>query len=354
MTVATDEVVLRYAGRNEAIAGVRLHTDLLKRQRPPEFELAPGSDDWTLRLPRPPAVNRMEYLLAVVHKDGTTELVVDPENPLRVDGPFGERSVLECPECPPPAWMFDDAARQGEVRHLRLRSRRLRALVRGLLWSPPDTVYEQPLPLLVAHDGPEYARYALLLRLLESATAELELPPLRAALLAPVRGARDEDYSASRRYGAALVRELVPAVERVAPTPGGRASRVGMGASLGALAMLHAHRTHPDSVGGLFLQSGSFFRLRSDRYERGFFRFPRIARFVGNVLRAESWRDPIPIAMTCGTGEENLANNRVMRDALARQGYSALLDEHPDAHTWICWRDTLDPHLVSLLQRLWG
>ena len=54
-----------------------------------------------------------------------------------------------------------------------------------------------------------------------------------------------------------------------------------MGASLGALAMLHAHRMHPDLFGGLFLQSGSFFRQRLDRYERGFPRFGRISRFVG-------------------------------------------------------------------------
>ena len=354
MSVATDEVVVRYLDRGAKLAAVRLRTDLLKREAPPEFERAPRSDEWTLRLPRPAAVNRMEYLLELVHRDGATELVLDPENALRASGPFGARSVLEFPEYAPPAWTLDDEAAPGDVRALRLRSRRLRAQARGLLWSPPDTDPEQPLPLLVAHDGPEYAQYALLLRLLESATAELELPPLRAALLAPVGGARDEHYSASPRYAAALARELVPALERLAPTPRRRAARVGMGASLGALAMLHAHRTHPDLFGGLFLQSGSFFRRRSDRYERGFSRFARVARFVGSVVRTESWRYPVPVAMTCGAGEENLANNRVMRDALARQGYPAVLDEHPDAHTWICWRDTLDPHLVSLLQRLWG
>ena len=65
-----------------------------------------------------------------------------------------------------------------------------------------------------------------------------------------------------------------------------------MGASLGALAMLHAHRMHPDSFGGLFLQSGSFFRQRFDRNEAGFGRFRRITRFVGTVLRERSWPHP--------------------------------------------------------------
>jgi enterochelin esterase family protein len=203
------------------------------------------------------------------------------------------------------------------------------------------------------HDGPEYAQFSALVRFLESFTAEHELPPLRAALLAPVHGERNEHYSASARYSTALVRELLPQLERRAPTRRTRAARIGMGASLGGLAMLHAHRMHPDSFGGLFLQSGSFFRQRFDRDEAGFGRFRRITRFVGTVLRERSWPHPVPVAMTCGTGEENLANNRATRAALAAQGYVATLDEHPDAHNWVSWRDTFDPHLLEFLQRLW-
>ena len=58
--------------------------------------------------------------------------------------------------------------------------------------------------------------------------------------------------------------------------------------------------------------------------------------------------------MTCGTAEENLSNNRAMADALDQQGYELNLHEHPDAHNWVSWRDTFDPHLVKLLQDLWG
>jgi enterochelin esterase family protein len=51
--------------------------------------------------------------------------------------------------------------------------------------------------------------------------------------------------------------------------------RVGIGASLGALALLHAHLAAPAMFDGLFLQSGSFFRGRTDPQERG------LARFLG-------------------------------------------------------------------------
>ena len=57
--------------------------------------------------------------------------------------------------------------------------------------------------------------------------------------------------------------------------------------------------------------------------------------------------------MTCGSVEENLANNRAVAAALAAQDYDVTLEEHPDAHNWIAWRDVLDPHLVALLQKVW-
>jgi len=127
-----------------------------------------------------------------------------------------------------------------------------------------------------------------------------------------------------------------------------------MGASLGALALLHEHRLYPASFGGLFLQSGSFFRQRFDSQESSFVRFRRITRFVGKVLSDKGWAHPIPLTMTCGSAEENLHNNRWLRDVLSGQDYEIDWAEHPDAHNWVAWRDTFEPHLSRFLQRVWG
>jgi enterochelin esterase-like enzyme len=339
---------LRFSYPDGDLAAVRLRADLLKRLPPPEFER--DADGWHLRLPRPATVDRFEYELELVRPDGSSELVPDPDAPA-VPGPFGEKSVLELPGYRPPAWLDDDEAPAGSLRRLRLRSRRLRATVTGLLWSAPGTEPDASLPLLVVHDGPEYAEYSQLLRYLEHLSAEREVPPMRAALLAPVD--RNQTYSASARYSSALVRDLLPELARLAPSPPGPESRVGMGASLGAIAMLHAHRRHPGVFGGLFLQSGSFFRQRYDGYESRFVRFRRISRFMGHVLTAETWPDPVPVGMTCGTGEENLANNRAAFAALGRQGYPVDLEEVRDGHNWTSWRDGFDPHLPTLLARVW-
>jgi enterochelin esterase family protein len=224
--------------------------------------------------------------------------------------------------------------------------------VAGLLWSSPGVLPGADAPLLLVHDGPEYARFAALPALLAAAVKGSRLPPLRAALLAPPPE-RNEHYAASPAYARALAGEVLPALAALAPTPPGRRWRAGMGASLGALALLHAHRAAPAAFGALFLQSGSFFQARLDRQESWLPAFPRVTAFVAELLAGPAPAAPPPVTLTCGTVEENLANNRAVRDALAVQGYPVRLAELRDAHNWTAWRDAFDPHLLDLLATVW-
>ena len=49
---------------------------------------------------------------------------------------------------------------------------------------------------------------------------------------------------------------------------------------------------------------------------------------MGTVFGATQWPDPIPVSLTCGTGEENRSNNAgTAAAALARQGYDVRLHE---------------------------
>jgi enterochelin esterase family protein len=346
-------ITFSHADPDGALAGVRLaqERELAKDKLSLDFARGRDSDAWRLRLPRPD-VDRMEYLLELVAAGGATRLVCDPANPLRARGPFGEKSVVELPSYRPPIWLANGEPPKGEVVPLRLHSRRLRTNLDGLLWSSPGSTQGEPLPLLVAHDGPEYAEYSSLLELLDAMAGTSQLPAMRAALLAP--DARNRDYSALPRYAAALSRDIIPALGQLAPTPDSAEMRIGMGTSLGALAMLHSHRLDPGAFGGLFLQSGSFFRRGTREQEWDFTRQRRITGFVGEVLAASDWDDPIPITMTCGRLEENLENNQAMRDALAAQGYEVTLNVTRDVHNWVAWRDGFDPHLVALLQRAWA
>jgi len=349
--VRADHVRFSVFDEDLALESVRLHQEVARPRNGPEFVRFAGSSRWELCFPLP-AAHRMEYKLELTHNGGGTELICDPFNPLRAPGPFGDRSVLEFPGYAPPGWLGNPPRTEGTIARSEIKSRVLRRHLPVIVWTSPGGSDEDPLPVLVVHDGPEYAEYASLIRYLEAMVAQGRVPAMRAALLAPVE--RDETYSASATYARALTHEIIPALDRLAPLGHGRRMRVGMGASLGALAMLHAHRKKPASFGGLFLQSGSYFRQRFDPQEAGFFRFRRISRFIGQVLAAETAVHPVRVTLTCGAAEENLANNRALAAALRRQGYHSELHENPDAHNWVAWRDSFDPHLGDLLTELWA
>lgn len=200
-------------------------------------------------------------------------------------------------------------------------------------------------PLLVVLDGPEYVRRAYLLRLLRRLVDEERVPSHRVALVRP--DDRLETYSASVPYARALTAALDELTGR------GRGRRVGLGSSLGGLALLHAHRLEPRAFSGLFLQSGSYFRRRTDPQEGRFGRFSRVDRFVGTVLNAKDRARPVPTTITCGLDEENYANNAAVAQALAAQGYAVNFHAARGGHDWPTWRRALESHLAPLLRRVW-
>lgn len=219
----------------------------------------------------------------------------------------------------------------------------------GQLHVPADSAPDEPLPLLVVHDGPEYADLAQLLRYVTT-LARIE-PALRCRVLLLDPIDRDRSYSASPAYARALVTRMLPKVTHAVATEG---RPVGVGASLGGLAMLHAASCHPGTFAGVFSQSGSFFRPRTDGMERGYRHYNRIVRFVDDLEAAPERLADLHVTLTCGTGEENLANNRSLARRLTRLAIPTELIENPDGHNYTGWRDALDPGLRLLLRTAWG
>jgi enterochelin esterase-like enzyme len=229
-------------------------------------------------------------------------------------------------------------------------SRPLRATVVVDLWSPAGVADGTPLPLLAVHDGPEYEARSALTERAAAWIAEGRVPAHRIALLHP--GPREEWYSASALYARALANEVLPALGRAVAVAG---APVGMGASLGGLAVLHAHRRHADALAGLFLQSASFFMPRHDHMEKGFQRFGRIVRFVRGVVREErTFAHPVPAVLTVGADEDNVHNNRRVAAALKLQGYAAELHEAPGGHDYETWTAAIDAQLPRLLAAAWA
>ncbi len=301
---------------------------------------------WTATIPAPPA-DRLEYLFAWANADGTETLLPDPGNPLLVPGPFGDKSLLELPTYRPPRWLTL-SSQPWVAQPLAVTTGVEGVEVAGELLTPPGSKADKPLPLLVVHDGPEYSRLARLgdyLTWLDSQSPELSC---RVLLLQP--GNRDLSYAASAPYTEALVERAIPLAQTMAPT---RGAVVGLGASLGALALMHAAAMYPGTFGALVCQSGSFFRPRFDAHERRFRYYDRVVEAVDAVYAEPSALAGLEIALTSGLGEENLENNRALADRLAELGVQATLAVGRDGHNYTAWRDLLDPTLGSLLAHVW-
>jgi enterochelin esterase family protein len=332
-----DAVVVRYPDPAGDVGSVRLWSELDLA----DPALGPVDGGWELRLPDLP-VDRLEYLFDV---DGGRRL--DPTNPQTVSGAFGEHSWVGLPAYAPPAWLGEpqvpsekaavvvEATPVGEVE--------------VTVWAPAGADSGKPLPMLLVHDGPEMAAYGELLTWAGAGIAAGSLPPLRVALLAP--GPRNERYSANPAYASALTDHVLPALLAACPSDH---RPVLVGQSLGGLAALHAAWTSPGTFAGLMLQSGSFFTPELDPQESGFEFWDDVTGFVATVHAATRGAPDAPsVAMTCGSAEENHANNLLLRDHLLEVGLDVSWGEVRQAHTWTCWRDLLDPHLTDLLRKVW-
>ncbi|MET9269315.1 alpha/beta hydrolase-fold protein [Kribbella sp. NPDC003557] len=332
------EVVFRLGDAAHAFTGVRLWQEL---GLPAELlEFKPVEDGWELRLPRP-SVHRMEYLFDIADLGMRT----DPTNPRVVGGAFGEHSWLPLPGYVEPAWIAVPPL-PSTLTPLTVDSPV--GPVDVQVWAPDGIAPAFELPLLLSHDGPEFATYAGLTHYAGAMVASGALPPFRLALLRPT--SRNLWYAANPRYADALTQHVVPAVRAQ------YASRrpVMMGASLGALAALHADWHFPNTFSALFLQSGSFFTPQTDPQESKFEFYAEVTGFVEQVLTATTAPGTPRIGMTAGTTEENVHNNRVLAARLAELGLDVRLDETPDMHNFTAWRDVLDPDLTELLRQTWG
>lgn len=298
---------------------------------------------WELLLADLP-VDVLEYLVEV---DGETRL--DPTNPQTVDGAFGEHSWVGLPSYAPPVWL--DAPQVASEQAGVVIEDTPAGDVEVTIWAPADADGDEPLPLLLVHDGPEMATYGEVLTWAGAGIAGGGLPRLRVALLAPGT-TRNERYSANPAYAAALAGDVLPTLLEACPSDH---RPVLVGQSLGGLAALHAAWTTPGTFAGLMLQSGSFFTPELDPQESRFPYWEDVTGFVATVLAATQAAPEAPaVAMTCGSAEENHANNLLVRDHLSAVGMDVSWGEVRQAHTWTCWRDMLDPHLTDLLRKVWS
>ncbi len=346
-TATHTAAVFNVADPEHEFDGVRLELDWQPVNATLDFDQVPGG--WTLTLPRP-AANRIEYQFTF-RRDQDYEWTTDPANTRRVPNPFGDNSELLFPDYRPPEWLrYRDT---GSTISIATEAGSLEQPVPLTLWSPLSLAARTRAPLLLVHDGSDMAERGSLLRWASWAQhAQLDdhvyqAAPFRVALLDPPPGLRDPWYSANDAYSEHLTKVVLPAIAHQVTV----GAVIGLGASLGALAIASLQGRHPKSLHAMALQSGSFFCAELDGQESDYSEFARICSAVTELsTRSAATAHPVPGLITCGAIEENLANNEAVGLALSEQGYELRLRIVGDAHTMIGWRDAWSPDLEDLIR----
>ncbi len=309
----------------------------------PNFTRVDGTDLWYLTVALPEG-SRIEYKIDAV-RDGRHHLILDPLNPERARDPFGTNSVVAGPGYRRPDWSRPQpgvpAGRLVEVPVASAAFSQTRIVTVYVPVGYPD---RRGHPLLVAHDGTEYVSFAALRVVLDNLIHAGEIQPLVVALSDP--GHRSREYTGDPRHADHLAEELLPAVAARFEIASGPDRRALLGASLGAVASLHAAWRHPQTWDRLLLQSGSFVTALGGRYRRGRV-FAPVAAFMGRYL-AEPGPPPERVYMSCGRYDGLAADNRQTAAYLTHLGADVTYEEVLDGHNWENWRDRLRAGLTAL------
>lgn len=300
------------------------------------FHRVEGSDLWYLNMELPPR-SRVEYKLAV-KQTGHQTLVRDPLNDRLARDPYGANSVVHGEGYAAPDWIGEDPfARRGEVLEFRQRSEALGGDRDVQIYLPARFRTTRRYPLLIAHDGPDYVRFASLRNVLDNLIHRLEIPPMIVALTASTD--RLQEYADDERHARFLCDELVPELERRFPLVPSPQARGLMGASFGAVASLSTAWRRKGAFGRLLLQSGSFAFTDIGDHGRGP-AFDPVVRFV-NAYRAAPALPQTRMFLSCGMYESLIYYNRSLVPLLQTAGMEVRFVETPDGHNWENWRDRL-------------
>jgi len=296
----------------------------------------PGTDLWMLRIDLPPN-SRIEYKFEIV-QGPNSEWIIDPFNPVRAADPFGANSVCQGYGYERPSWTFaDPQARLGTLDEMTLSSAALGSKRQLRIYVPARFRRSRRYPLLIAHDGGDYLRFAHFKAILDNLIHRLEIPPMIVCLTqSPDRLA---EYAADLRHARFLAEEVLPLMRSRYPLIDEAARRGLMGASFGAVASLHAAWRYPGLFGRLLLQSGSFAFSDIGHHRRGPV-FDPVARFV-NEFRSSPGRPADRMYLSCGIYESLIYENRSIVPLLNAQGIEVRYVEVRDGHNWENWRDRL-------------
>jgi enterochelin esterase-like enzyme len=294
---------------------------------------------------------RFMYMLSI--NDPLTPWDVDgPERAKRYAGvrtdPLNQRSecYVSLPRAPSERWIESrPGVAHGEIRSHQLRSAALSSERSFEVYATPGFKPGDGItPILFLFDGEESRVLGRTPIILDNLFAEGRIPPMLAVFLLQSYERRETDLGCSKATDLFLVDELLPwlRAEYKIRTAAGRT--VAAGASLGGLAAAHVAMQHPEAIGRVLSQSGSFWWGKTDAEPEWL-----TAEFRSKPkVNAKFYLD-VGLMETKGGAISQLETNRRLRNVLRDKGYDVTYREFNGTHAFPCWRAAFAEALLALL-----
>jgi enterochelin esterase family protein len=270
---------------------------------------------------------------------------------------FGGLSVLTMPDAAPQPYIArDPSTPAGSLTHATLKSATLNEERPLFVYTPPGFDKLSNVDLVIVFDGDTYGgggEGVVLIptpTILDNLIAAKKIRPVVAVLIPNSSGHRSRDLGPSAPFAEFIATELIPwarANYRIAPGP---EHVVVAGSSRGGFAAAFCALQHPDVIGNVLSQSGSFWITNSDPNST----YPYAAE-TGMLIDAfkKSPRLPIRFYMEIGRFDSAvfmLPTNRELRDVLEVKGYDVTYREFDSGHDYLWWRGSLADGLIAVLR----
>ena len=275
----------------------------------------------------------------------------DPLNPHK----YGA-SLIELPDAPEQTWIKPNPeAPKGEIRsENEFKSEVLGNERRIGVYLPPDyNPSVTPYPMFLVFDYLGYTTLVPTPRILNNLIHAKKIPPVVAVFVGNAKGARNDELPCNDKFVEFLADELMPWVRENYNVSTDPAKNVIAGSSFGGLASSFFAFRHPELIGNVISQSGSYWW--SPDTNTSFLAHEVEGEWLTRQY-AEADMKSIRFFIECGLNEGGrpsmVITNRHFRDVLLAKGYEIVkYDEFNGGHETLNWRGSLTDALIALIEK---
>jgi enterochelin esterase-like enzyme len=287
--------------------------------------------DLFMRFDTLPYDARVEYKIWV-----DSAWILDPLNPRKALGGFGENSELRMPGYVLPA--SDTTRLPGRSADtIWLKSDALHRTVPVYVLSPTGVTGGAKLPVVYVTDGGEYMTLGRLDAALDRLVTAHAIRPVLGVFIDPRTDPHDRssnmrmtDYAASDAFLDFLEKELSPLLERRYGISGNPRDRLILGASMGGLIATYAVLKKPGFIANCASQSPAYWQADS-----------AVVRLLRPMQRCVG-----DFYIQTGTIHDTQTEALLVSTLLRERGAAVTYEEYHEGHNWGNWKTKLDSILT--------